>query len=150
MSAFDCILIVALLALFTLLWWQSRVRARELRSLAESCGFHYLGDALPRGVPIKGSQFHSMTAVWNVIDGEPRGTRIVAFDCRFGVGKGSWRRTVIAVKADIGHITASSFNQTFQIEPIDDWVFIYQSKQFSLIPRQLLSIPELRVYLETI
>ncbi len=150
MSAFEYTPIVAIVALFIWLWWRSRVRARELRSLAESCGFHYLGDALPRSVPLRGPQLDSITTVWNVIDGEPRGTRIVAFDCRFGVGKGSWQRTVIAIKTETANIVAPSFGPAFRIEQIDDWVFVYRTKNFTLIAVQLTPIAELRGYLETI
>jgi hypothetical protein len=140
---------VAVATFFIWLWWQSTVRARELRSLAESCGFHYLGDALPRSLPLAGSPLASMTGVWNVIDGEPRGKRIVAFDCRFGVGRGSWRRTVIAIRTEIASITTSFFDPSLRIEQVNDWIFIYRPKDFARFP-QLIPIPELRAYLQTI
>jgi hypothetical protein len=35
---------------------------------------------------------------WNVIEGKGHGVRVVAFDCRLGTGKGSWRRSVIAAE----------------------------------------------------
>jgi hypothetical protein len=148
MGTWFCISVVA--ALVVSLWWRSQVRAREVRSLAESCGFHYLGDALPGSIRLTGSPFASITAVWNVIDGEPRGKRIVAFDCRFGIGKGSWRRTVIGVKSEIGEINVSSFDPSLQIEQMSDWVFIYRPKNFALVLRQLTPIPELRVFLNAI
>jgi hypothetical protein len=88
--------------------------------------------------------------VWNVIDGEPRGTRIVAFDCRIGAGKGSWSRTVIAVKTDIGSITASAFDSALRIERMKDWVVIYRPKDFAGITRQLMPVTELELYLEAI
>jgi len=97
-----------------------------------------------------GWPFASVASVWNIIDGEPRGTRIVAFDCRFGQGKASWRRTVIAVQTDIGNITASSFDPALRVEQMGDWVFIYRPKGFALITGQLMPIPELGAYLEAI
>ena len=137
-------------AFFAWLWWRSRVRAGAIRVLAESRGFHYLGKALPRSLQLTGSPFVSITSVWNVIDGEPRGTRIVAFDCKLGEGKASWRRTVIAVKTNIGNIAASSFDPALRIEQMKDWVLIYHPKDFALIARQLMPVTELGAYLETI
>ena len=88
--------------------------------------------------------------MWNVIDGEPRGTRIVAFDCKLGEGKASWRRTVIAVKTDIANIATSSFDPALRIEQMEDWVLIYRPQDLALIARQLMPVTELEEYLETI
>lgn len=137
-------------AVVSLFWWRSRLRVREVRSLAESGGFQYLGETLPPSLPLTSMPFASITAVWNAIDGAPRGKRIVAFDCRFGEGKGSWRRTVIAVRTDASNVTASAFDTSLRIEQTDDWVFIYRPKELALIPLQLTPIPELRGYLDNI
>jgi hypothetical protein len=74
----------------------------------------------------------------------------MAFDCRFGEGKGSWRRTVIAVQADPAGITASSFDPNVQIDQIADWTFLYRPKQLALIAPQLTPVSELAIYLEAI
>jgi hypothetical protein len=82
-------------------------RAGAIRTLAFRSGLHYLGNALPKSLILEGTPFHHASKVWNVVDGEPRGTRIMAFDCRVGVGRYSWRRTVIAVESDdnvLGHL----------------------------------------------
>jgi hypothetical protein len=132
-------------------WWRSLVRSREIRALAKSCGLYYLGEALPPSLPMKGWPFASITSVWNVVDGDKGGKRLVAFDCRFGQGKTSWRRTVIAVKTEISNITASYFDSDLRIEQMDDWVFIYRPKGFALISwGQLTPIPELRACLESV
>lgn len=150
MGAWVYVLIAAGMALFLWLWWRSRVRALEIRTLAESCGYHYLGKSLPRSLSLSRGPFNSITSVWNVIDGDPRGKRVVAFDCKFGEGKGSWRRTVIAVKPEMSNITVSSFDPSLRLEQTDDWVFIYRPKDFALVSRQLTPIPELRAYLESV
>ena len=144
------VLIAGGTALFLWFWWRSRVRALEIRTLAESCGFHCLGNSLPRSLSLSGRPFNSITSVWNVIDGDPRGKRVIAFDCRFGEGKASWRRTVIAVKTEMSNITVSSFDPYLLLEQKDDWVFIYRPKDFALVSRQLTPIPELRAYLENV
>ena len=131
-------------------WWRSRVRAAEIRRIAELYGFRYLGKALPPSLPLRDLPFLTITSVWNAIDGLRRGRRVVAFDCRFGEGKGSWRRTVVAVQAEKAGITASSFDPDVQIDQIADWTFLYRPKQLALITRQLTPVSELSAYLEAI
>lgn len=104
------------LALLGWLWWERRVRATAIRKLAESQGFHYLGEALPHSLPISTSPFTSVKSVWNVIDGEPRGVRIVAFDCKFGQGRGSWSRTVVAIKTEVGTLASLFTDPELRIE----------------------------------
>src|SRR5215467_6190972 len=96
------LIFIAGLGVFVLyvLHTSERYRADAIRALATRSGMHYLGDALPKALGLSGTPFHHVSRVWNVIDGEPRGTRVMAFDCRVGAGKGSWRRTVIAVETD--------------------------------------------------
>ena len=98
MNAIPLILMAGVgLFVFYALHASERYRAEAIRALATRSGMHYLGKALPRSLTLEGTPFHSFSKVWNVIDGEPRGTRIMAFDCQVGVGRGSWRRSVIAV-----------------------------------------------------
>ena len=96
------LMLMAGLALFVLyaIYTAERYRADAIRASAIRSGMHYLGYALPRSLTLEGTPFYRYSKVWNVIDGEPRGTRIMAFDCQVGVGKRSWRRSVIAVESD--------------------------------------------------
>ena len=109
MNAWDGVIFVGIMTLFGYAWWRSRRRAKEVRHLAETADFHYLAETLPQSIlkdlpPL-------ITSVWNVLDGERRGRRVVAFDCKFGEGKGSWRRTVIAIQAERTSISASAFDR---------------------------------------
>jgi hypothetical protein len=90
------------LVLFVLyaLYTSARYRADAIRALAIRSGMHYLGNALPKSLTLEGTPFYRFSKVWNVIDGEPRGTRIMAFDCQVGVGSVAGRRSVIAVESD--------------------------------------------------
>jgi hypothetical protein len=141
----------AFLAFLAWRWWRGRVRAGEVRALAATHGFHYLGEALPRSLDLAGSLLASASSVWNVIDGEPQGTKIVAFDCKIGEGRGSFRRTVVAVAAQAGISTVfSRFDPGLRQEQVKDWVLIYRPEDFSLIDMGLTPISELQAYLEAI
>ena len=150
MNLWPCVLFLIAAALGGWVWWRSRVRAAEIRRIAELYGFRYLGRVLPPSLPLKDLPLRTITSVWNAIDGERRGRRVIVFDCKFGEGKGSWRRTVIAVQADRAGITASSFDPSVQIDQIADWAFLYRPKQLALIARQLTPVSELSAYLEAI
>ena len=129
-------------------WWRSRTRAKEIRRLAEKAEFHYLAETLPQSIlkdlpPL-------IKSVWNVLDGERHGRRVVAFDCKFGEGKESWRRTVIAIQAERSSIFASAFDPEVEVEQIGEWTFLYRPRQLALIARQLTPVAELAAYLDAI
>jgi len=114
--------------LFIALYVGERKRATAIRALAHRLGFHYLGDALPRSLTLDGTPFHRASKVWNVIDGEPRGVRIIAFDCRVGIGKGSWRRTVIAIASSAHFSDAVPFNPDMTTVPTGGWKIMFRPK----------------------
>jgi hypothetical protein len=90
MNAIPFIVMVGLgVFVFYVLHASQRHRADAIRALAARSGMHYLGNALPKSLQLDGTPFHYVSKAWNVIDGEPRGTRVIAFDCQVGVGKRS-------------------------------------------------------------
>jgi hypothetical protein len=138
------------LVLFVAFYFGERQRAAAIRALASRLGFHYLGDALPRSLKLDGTPFHSASKVWNVIDGEPRGARIIAFDCRVGVGKGSWRRTVIAIASNADSSPTLPFNPDMFVESTGGWKILYRPKasgNFSI--DRLMTLAELEAHLRT-
>lgn len=86
----------------------------------------------------------------NVLDGEHRGKRIVAFDCKFGAGRGSRRRTVIAIRAERSSIAASAFDPEVEVEQIGKWTFLYRPQQLAFRARQLTPVTELAAYLDAL
>ena len=126
------------------------MRAAEIRRIAELYGFHYMGEVLPPSLPLRDLPLLRITSVWNAIDGERRGRRVVAFDCRFGEGKGSWRRTVIAVRTEVGNVGASVFAPDVSIEQYQSWAIIWRPKKFILDKGGLMPIMELRARLESL
>lgn len=133
-----------------LVYFADRQRSAAIRAFATRSGFHYIGDALPRSVTLRGTPLQGVSKVWNVIDGEPRGVRIVAFDCRVGVGKGSWKRTVIAV-ADATYLPpALPFNSELTIDTAGNWKILYRPKAaVNFRIARLMSVDELESYLSS-
>jgi hypothetical protein len=129
-----------------MLYWRSRKRIKAIRALATRLGFTYIGGALPRSVSLRGTSLEAATSVWNVIDGERHKLRFIAFDCRIGVGKGSWRRTVIGAQTDADIFGTVSFNRDLTVERSGDWMFLYQPKAF-FSPSALMSIDEIEAHL---
>jgi len=149
MNAIPAIVLAGVgLVLFVALYLGEWKRAAAIRALANRLGFHYLGDALLRSLTLDGTPFHRASKVWNVIDGEPRGVRIIAFDCRVGVGKGSWRRTVIASNADSSH--ALMFDPDMILESAGEWKILYRPKaSVNFRIAGLMPLEELEAHLRT-
>jgi hypothetical protein len=150
MNEFGFVLFAAAaLVLFYALRRAESQRAAAIRELAARSGFYYLGDALPRSLTLTGTPFDHASKVWNVIDGEPRGIRLVAFDCQIGVGKGSWRRTVIAVegRADLSFL----LNPEMTIDSVGPWKVLYRPKASTIFRiAGLMSPDELGSYLNSV
>jgi len=138
------------LAVVIALYLGERQREAAIRALAIRLGFHYLGNALPRSLTLSGTPFDRTSKVWNVIDGEPRGVRIVAFDCRVGVGKGSWRRSVIAVESGADLLRAVRFNHEMAIDSAGKWKILYRPRaSVNFRIAGLMPVEELEAYLNT-
>jgi hypothetical protein len=110
------------------LYTSQRYRANAIRALATRSGRHYLGSALPRSLTLEGTPFYRISKVSDVIDGEPHGTRIVAFDCQIGVGKGSWRRSVIAVESEANVFGHMLLHPDMTIDRSGRWKIFYRPK----------------------
>jgi hypothetical protein len=138
----------AALALLFAFHLAERQRTAAIRGLAIRSGFHHLGDALPRSLTLTGTPFDPASKVWNVIDGEPRGVRIIAFDCQVGAGKSSWRRTVIAVGSGAELSLLVNFEMT--MDSAGEWDRL-STESISRFPhRGLMPLGELESYLNSV
>jgi hypothetical protein len=135
----------ALLAIF---WVREHKRGRALRAMAIRRGLSFLGRALPRSFTLRDTAFDGATSIWNVIDGDCRGIRVMAFDCRIGTGKSSCRRTAIAAQGPpdvFGVFGAVKFNTDLTVDRSGDWSVLYRSSSSGL-----MSVSELEAHLESI
>lgn len=137
-------------ALLSWTWWTGRKREADLRSLAQSCGLQFIGKAMPSSVPVERLP-QPPSAVWNVIDGDVRGVRVVVFDCRSGHGKGNWQRTLIAITGATEAARIASFDMDMTKEQIGSWVFLFYPRRLSpSFFDGLTPVREVRAYLESI
>jgi hypothetical protein len=152
MDAIFPVLAVGLgLLVVALVYYAERWRATAIRELATRLGFHYIGDALPKSLTLSGTPFECYAKVWNVIDGEPRGVRIIAFDCSVGVGKGRRLRTVIAMESIAGISETIPLNQDMTMDTAGEWKILYRSKAFfEFRIAGLMPVPELEAYLNAV
>ena len=152
MNAILLIVMVGVIsAAFIALYLGERHRANEVRALANRSGLHYLGNALPRSLTLGGTPFQLASRVWNVIDGEPRGIRVIAFDCRVGTGKSSWRRTVIAIESGADSSYTVPFNPDMTAESVGKWKIIYRSKaSVNFRITGLMPVAELEAHLNAV
>jgi hypothetical protein len=139
----------AALALLFAFHLAERQRTAAIRGLAVRSGLHYLGNALPRSLTLSGTPFDRASKVWNVIDGEPRGVRVIAFDCQVGGGKGSWRRTVIAVES--GADLSLLLNPEMTMDSTGKWAILYRPKaSVNFRIAGLMPLGELKSYLNSV
>src|SRR5438270_12876238 len=110
MSTWTYIWLAGLGLFFVVEHVNERRRAAAIQRLALQLGFHYLGRAVPASLTLSGTQLAYAKAIWNLIDGERQGMRIIVFDCRIGGGKGSWRCTAIAADATTDVFGAVKFD----------------------------------------
>lgn len=150
MSPTGIVAVIAVAFGVGLLYYRHRRRMAEIRTLAAKLGFTYIGTALPRSLSLEGTELASCSSVWNVIDGEPHGIRVIGFDCQIGQGRGSWSRTVVAVQSSAGRLDPSAFNSEMTAEDAGGWTLYYQPKILSFIPPGLMPIGELESYLNAI
>jgi hypothetical protein len=152
MNAIPLTLMAGLILLvFYALYTSSRYRADAIRALATRSGMHYLGNALPKSLSLEGTPFYRFSKVWNVIDGEPSGIRIMAFDCQVGAGRYSWRRTVIAVEHRGNVVAHVPFQSDMTIDRSGRWQILYRPKAyFNLRIAGLMPVEELDANLNAV
>lgn len=140
-------LVIIGIVVSALLLHREHKRTVAIKAMAVRLGFVFIGRALPRSVVLDGTPIEFLSSVWNVIDGEHNGVRVVAFDCRIGSGKTSWRRTIIVAQSSPDIFAKISFTSDLSVACAGKWVILYQPKAFSFIPAGLMPLDELEARL---
>jgi hypothetical protein len=120
-----------------------------LRDMAARRGFTYLGSSLPSTLTLRGTGLAGIASVWNVIDADCGGPRVICFDCCVGTGKGSWRRTVIAAKG-APDVFDTTLTGDLIVDQSGEWSIMYEPKRISLIPGWPMAVSEIEAHLGAI
>ena len=91
MSTWTYIWLAGLGLFFVVEHVNERRRAAAIQRLALQLGFHYLGRAVPASLTLSGTQLAYAKAIWNLIDGERQGMRMV-IDVRQSIIEGAIRQ----------------------------------------------------------
>jgi hypothetical protein len=151
MSAWAYISLIGAGLLGAVLFLRNRRRASDIRALAIKTGLCYLGQGIPKSFTLDGTTLESATSIWNVIEGDRHGIRIIAFDCEIRTGKSGWRRTVIATEANTEVLSsAAAFDPELTMERSGKWSILYRPKSFALIPTGLMPVSELEAHLNAV
>lgn len=94
-----------------------------------------------------GTEIAGRTDVWNVIEGKNNGSRIVAFDCRIGYGKASWRTTVIATQGQRRVSGLAAY--ALKVERAEGWSLVYRPNGLSF-PKSLMPVAEFAAHLQSV
>jgi hypothetical protein len=145
------VLVLGLIAIAGVVVWlvRSAQRGREMRSLAERIGFNYLSSTLPGSLTLPDNPFSKVSSVWNVIDGERNGVRVVAFDFRIYWGSQlSWVRTAVAVRTPRSDLKGLFFGD-FIASRSGDWAVCYQPIGSGMVRPGLMSVSEIEAVIRS-
>lgn len=118
-----------------LVWGAIRERARvnEIRALAQRLGFTYLGAAFPGTFPLYRTSSRSARSIVRAALGDRNEKEVILFDCRMGHGKGSFSRTVVAVRGQSVPIRAHWFGPDLLTEQAGDWTVVFRTRGLMLV-----------------
>lgn len=137
-------------ALFVASVLGDRKRAKLMGDLASRIGFKMWGDKLPPELSLVGTPMARATATWNVMEGTQNGVPTIAFDCRMGTGKASWRRTVIAARSRRDVFAVVPSDSSYTVDRSGEWIILYAPKSGFTVWRSLMPIAELEARLSTL
>jgi hypothetical protein len=127
-----------------------RKRATSMISLASRLGFKMWGDRLPPELSLTGTPMAAASATWSVMEGTQNGVPVIAFDCRMGAGKHSWRRTVIAARSSRDVFATIPSESSYTVDRSGEWIVLYAPKRGFTFWRSLMPIRELEARLSTL
>ena len=137
-------LLSILVSIFVGIKYLYRSRATAMRALAARWSFHYsAGDPriwggrrspvqYPTGFKMKCYPVYAMSRMWNVVDGERNGIRVLIFDSMIGTGKGARCCTLVATQT-----TETLFKSVSSREKIAQragWTAVYRISFIGIRP----------------
>ena len=147
MDTWTIVCITGTVTLSAILWMRERKRQAALRELAARRGFSYLGQSLPRSFTLRGTELERVTSIWNVIDGDCGGIRVISFDCRVGTGKSSWRHTAVAAQGP-PDVFGTTFSLDLTVDRCGEWSIMYEPRK--LFSSGLMSVADVESHFDSI
>lgn len=142
-----------MLAIASILLWsvlQTQNRKRSMAELANRLGLKSWGNRLPPELSLSGTPIARASATWNVFEGIQNHVPVIVFDCRMGAGKSSWRRTVIAARADRDVFETIPSDSSYVVDRSGEWMVFYAPKRGFIVGSPLMPIAELEARLSTL
>lgn len=130
--------------------WEDWKRNRRMPMLMSNLGLKSWGNTLPRGLSLTGTPMAHASAIWNVMEGKRNDIPFVVFDCRMGAGKGSWRRTVIAARAEHNVFATLPLESRYIVDRCGEWMIFYAPKGGLAAGRSLMPLAELEARLTSL
>lgn len=132
--------IAAALSLF-----QEGQRSKQLKALALSGNWTFLGDSLPKSFPMQRTSSGSAQFIRNALVGEIKGRRVLLFDCRLGRGKARFSRTVVAACGDVSEFGWARFGPDTEAEQVGNWAVVYGANRLLTVEEIELLLSEFQV-----
>ena len=108
---------------------QDRQRTRLIRDFASRTGFSSLGACLPKSFPMLDTSSGWARSVIRAFAGDKNNREVLVFDCWVGHGKGSFRRTVVAVRGKSADFGWARFGPGPETLEVGGWAVVYGSKR---------------------
>ena len=149
MSPLTYALIFGATLFFVISWWRALARDKAIKRVAVERGFIADKD-IPASMNFRETGLAGVSSTWNVIHGDQNGAFVIAFDCRIGKGKGSWRRTVIAARSSREVFGSAKFDTSLVVERAGEWTILYRPKKLSLSDGGLMPAEEIKAHVENV
>ena len=108
---------------------RERERAKDIRDYARTAGLTYIGSTLPKSFPLHKTSSRGARSISQAVAGERSRKEVVVFDCKLGYGKGTFFRTVVAVRGQRDGFGVAQFGPDLVTERVGDWTVVYGSKR---------------------
>jgi hypothetical protein len=127
------LLVVAVACLIVWDALRQRARTRDIRRLAQRMGFAYVGSALPGNFPLQRTSSRAARSISRAVAGDKGNHELVLFDCKLGLGKGTFRRSVVAVRGQDAAFGTARFGPDIVAEQVGEWAVVYGDRRLLLI-----------------
>jgi hypothetical protein len=113
---------------------QERARTRQIRQFAERINLAYVGARMPVTFPLHRSRaFGSARSLRRTVVGSNGDKELVLFDCTIGFGRGSRRRTIVAVRGQCSGLGWAQYGPDLSSEELGEWNIVYSSNRYMSI-----------------